>query len=69
MKWEKTVGDDEKELEKLKKDEHKQMKVWKELVRGFFFSYYFWGELKSIGIVLTTGIQIFSKIYTEVKYL
>ena len=26
-KWEKAVGDDEKELEKLKKEEAKQMKV------------------------------------------
>ena len=26
-KWEKTVSDDEKELEKLKKDEQKQIKV------------------------------------------
>ena len=35
-KWEDTVADDERELEKLKKDENKQMKVLSQLSHVMF---------------------------------
>ena len=36
QKWEETVAEDERELEKLKKDEQKQMKVCSETNEGLF---------------------------------